>query len=139
MKTLKHVSKIDVRFSEVDSLRIVWHGHFVKYFEDGREAFGKKYGLGYMRVYDHGYALPIVKMNCDYKSPLRYEDEVEIETTFVYTPAAKVIFTYRIFNKTTNALACEGRTEQVFLSQDGELQLTIPPFHQEWKDKWLGA
>ena len=29
--------KIDIRFSEVDSMGVVWHGSFVKYLEDGRE------------------------------------------------------------------------------------------------------
>lgn len=36
---------IKVRFSEIDSMQIVWHGEYVRYFEDGREAFGKRYGL----------------------------------------------------------------------------------------------
>ena len=25
-----------IRFSEIDPLGIVWHGHYVKYMEDGR-------------------------------------------------------------------------------------------------------
>ena len=33
---------IKVRFSEIDSLGILWHGNYVQYFEDGREAFGEK-------------------------------------------------------------------------------------------------
>ena len=31
----------EVRFSEVDSMNIVWHGSYPLYFEDAREAFGK--------------------------------------------------------------------------------------------------
>ena len=42
---------IKVRFSEIDSMQIVWHGEYVRYFEDGREAFGKRYGLDYMSIY----------------------------------------------------------------------------------------
>lgn len=34
--TLVHKNKIKVRFSEVDSMKIVWHGEYIKYFEDGR-------------------------------------------------------------------------------------------------------
>lgn len=137
MNTLSHKTSIAVRFSEVDSLQIVWHGHFVKYFEDGREAFGKKYGLGYMSVYAEGFAMPIVKVNCDYKSPIKYADEVEVETKFICTPAAKIIFEYTIFNKTTGKISAVGKTTQVFLSKSGELQLTVPAFHQVWKAKWL--
>ena len=56
--------EILVRFSEVDSMRIVWHGNYLKYFEDGREAFGLKYNLGYLDVYKHNVMIPIVKVNC---------------------------------------------------------------------------
>ncbi len=137
MRDLIHTTQISVRFSEVDSLQIVWHGNYVKYFEDGREAFGKTHDLGYMQVYRQGYSMPIVNLECNYKSLIKYEDEIEIETRFVDTPAAKLIFDYRITNKTTGQLAATGRSVQVFLTKDGELQLTIPPFFEKWKQKWL--
>ena len=35
-------TSFQVRFSEVDSMKIVWHGEYIRYFEDGREAFGLK-------------------------------------------------------------------------------------------------
>ena len=46
MKTthkLTESKQILIRFSEVDSMSIVWHGSYVQYFEDAREAFGRKY------------------------------------------------------------------------------------------------
>ena len=45
---------IRVRFSETDPLGIVWHGNYIKYFEEGREAFGRKYGLSYLDVQREG-------------------------------------------------------------------------------------
>ena len=61
---------IKVRFSEIDSMQIVWHGEYVRYFEDGRESFGKHYGLGYMDIYSEGYMVPIVELNCQFKQSL---------------------------------------------------------------------
>ena len=55
-----------VRFSEIDSMQIVWHGEYVRYFEDGREAFGKQYGLDYMSIYREGYMVPIVDLTCQF-------------------------------------------------------------------------
>ena len=46
MKTINKLTEskqILIRFSEVDSMSIVWHGSYVQYFEDAREAFGRKY------------------------------------------------------------------------------------------------
>ena len=54
---------IRVRFSETDPLGIVWHGNYIKYFEEGREAFGRKYGLSYLDVQREGYRYPYRKIS----------------------------------------------------------------------------
>ena len=46
--SLQASKEIEVRFSEVDSMNVVWHGSYALYFEDAREAFGAKYGLEYL-------------------------------------------------------------------------------------------
>ena len=46
--TLTDICEIPIKFSEIDSMRIVWHGNYVVYFEDGRESFGRHFpGIGY--------------------------------------------------------------------------------------------
>ena len=41
---------IRIRFNETDPLGIVWHGCYITYFEDGREAFGRLHGISYLDV-----------------------------------------------------------------------------------------
>src|SRR5690606_35161928 len=89
---------IPVRFSEVDSLGIVWHGHYILYFEQGREAFGKTYGIDYRTVQKAGYTTPVVKSTCEHKLPLRYGDSARILTSYVDTPAAKMMFRFKVYN-----------------------------------------
>lgn len=125
---------IRVRFNETDPLGIVWHGYYITYFEDGREAFGRKHGISYLDVFDSGFTTPIVKSTCEHKLSLRYGDVARIETTIVDTPAAKMIFRYTIFDA-ANKISCVGETVQVFLDSKGELMLTNPPFYEEWKRK----
>ena len=125
--------EIEISFSEVDSLRIVWHGHFIKYFEIGREAFGKEYGLSYLQVYDLGFFMPIVKVNCDYKRPIKYGDIVTVETAYQDSPAAKIKFNYTIRLNGSKDIVAIGNTEQVFLDTNQQLQITMPPFFEEWK------
>ena len=126
--------EIRVRFNETDPLGIVWHGYYITYFEDGREAFGRHHGISYLDVNDEGFTTPIVKSVCEHKLSLRYGDVARIETTIVDTPAAKMIFRYTIFDA-NNEIACTGETIQVFLDKNGELMLTNPPFYEEWKRK----
>ena len=140
MRTLVARTEVQVRFSEVDSLGIAWHGHYVRYFEDGREAFGAAHGLGYLDVYRAGLVTPIVKLSCDYKRPLTYGDSVLIETTFTDSPAARIHFSYKIFKLGQPELVAEGETTQVFLDLDARtLLLNTPPFFEDWKQRMLPA
>ena len=135
-KTLIHATEIAVKFSEVDSLGIVWHGHYVRYFEDGREAFGKAYGLDYLTVYNNHYVTPIVSIDCKYKQVLRYGDSVIIETEYVPSEAARLHFNYRLLNAATREVVVTASTVQVFLARDSfMLQLTNPEFFEEWKKR----
>ena len=133
---LTHQNIVPIRFSEVDSLKVVWHGNYVKYFEDGRDSFGLTHNLSYLDVCSNGYVTPIVKLNIDFKKSLKYGENAIIKTTYVNTPAAKLIFDYKIFRSTDHALAATGQTTQVFLNMEGELSLVVPQFIVEWKKKW---
>lgn len=133
-KKLISKTTILVRFNEADPLGIVWHGHYIRYFEDGREAFGNIHGLGYLEVYKQGFVIPIVSVQCDFKKPLRYGDSVIVETTYLPCEAAKMKFNYRLYNAATNQLVATGSSIQVFLDKGSSmLQLINPPFFEEWK------
>jgi len=123
----------DVKFSEVDSLKIVWHGHYIRYFEDAREAFGKKYGIGYLDIFEQGFTIPLVEVNCKYKRQLVYGDRITIRCTLINTPAAKIIFDYAIKKEGSDEVIAEGRTVQVFLDLKGDLQLYAPEYFVNWK------
>ncbi len=129
---------VRVRFDEVDSLGIVWHGNYVKYLEDGREAWGRKYGIPYMTMYrEHGYAVPLVKINMDFKRPLRYEETFTVETRYVDCPAAKLILHYTIFNE-AGEVVLTAETVQIFLKTPAsEMELSVPSFFSAWKDRFL--
>lgn len=133
---LTDLTTVKVRFSEIDSMQIVWHGEYVRYFEDGRESFGKRYGLGYMDIYGEGYMVPIVDLNCQFKQPLSFGEEVIIETRYISCEAAKIQFEYVLYRATDNNIVATGSTTQVFLNKDKELELITPTFYQEWKKKW---
>jgi acyl-CoA thioester hydrolase len=136
--SLQTKTEVLVRFNEADPLGIVWHGHYIRYFEDGREDFGKRYGIGYLDFFNNGYVIPIVNVDCSFKKSLRYGETVIVETTFIPCDAAKIQFSYRLFNKDTGELAATGNSVQVFLDREhSSLQLQNPPFFEEWKRKYI--
>ena len=142
MKTLKQkkpslqaTHQIRVRFNEVDSLGIVWHGNYIKYFEDGREAFGREFAMTYLDVKSHGFATPIVKMSSEHQLPLRYGELATVEVTYVNSRAAKLMFSYRLKNEAGETV-CTGETTQVFTAfKTGVMSLNLPAFFKSWKEK----
>ena len=135
-KELINRTEILVRFNEADPLGIVWHGHYIRYFEDGRESFGREHNLGYLHVYKLGYITPVVSVQCDYKKSLRFGDTVIIDTIFDPCEAAKIKFRYRLYNAATTELVATGSSVQVFLDKEHSvLQLNNPPFFEKWKDQ----
>lgn len=131
---LQHTERFKVKFNQTDALGIVWHGNYVDYFEDGREAFGRHFGISYKHVQDQGFATPIVKMLSEHKRPLKYADEAYIVTTFIDDLAAKMCFHFQIFNA-QHELVCIGETVQVFTDLQGNLILNTPEFFELWKQK----
>jgi acyl-CoA thioester hydrolase len=130
---LKAEKEFGVRFSEVDSMGIVWHGSYSLYFEDAREAFGRKYDLEYLYMFDKGFYAPLVELHFDYKRPLKYRDRGKIEITFRDTEAAKIIFDYKIFALPSMELVATGHSVQVFLDRDYNLVWSTPLFFYQWK------
>lgn len=129
-------TKITVRFNEADPLGIVWHGHYIRYFEDGRESFGNTHGLRYLDFYREGVVVPIVSIQCDYKRALRYGESVVVETRYHPCDAARLEFFYELYNAETQILVASGSSVQVFLDKNSNaLQLTNPPFYENWKIK----
>lgn len=127
---------LDIRFSEVDSMQVAWHGSYALYFEDAREAFGKKYGLDYLTIYRHGYLTPLVDLSFRYLHPIVYGMRPVIRITYVPVEAAKLVFEYEIFNPESGETLATGRSVQVFLDKERQLMWSNPDFYELWKEQW---
>jgi acyl-CoA thioester hydrolase len=132
---MKASIELPVRFSEVDSMGIVWHGSYSLYFEEAREEFGRQFDLGYMKMVREGYYAPLVSLDFKYKKPLQYEDSMIVEIEYVPTKAAKICFKYAIYSKNDRSLVATGSSTQVFLDKNYQLEWNNPEFYSEWKQK----
>lgn len=135
MKKLAVSKEFEVRFSEVDSMNVVWHGAYPLYLEDAREKFGAEYGLEYLTIFNNGYFAPLVDMQIKYHKPLRYGSHPRIDIFYVPVEAAKIIFDYEIHDTIDDSLVATARTIQVFMDRDYQLVWDNPPFYQQWKER----
>ncbi len=123
-----------VRFEEVDSVNMVWHGRFPSYLEDGRIAFGDEYGLTYQSFMKNLTVALIVQMHIDYKIPLRFDEIATIETTLHWSEAARINFSYLI--KSQNGINATAYTVQLLTEIDGTILLASPDWLIEFNKKW---
>lgn len=136
VKTLESSLEIAIRFSETDAMGVVWHGNYLKFFEDAREKFGEEYGMKYLDVFNNGYYTPIVKSDINHKASVYYGQRVKVLITLENHQASKILFNYVVINLDSDEIAATGSTTQVFLSVDTrELELIKPDFYAEWEKK----
>lgn len=70
---------LEIPFYDVDTLRIAWHGNYVKYLEEARCAWLKAVGYTYIDMEKAGYLFPIVRVELKYLRPARFGQKVFVQ------------------------------------------------------------
>lgn len=117
---------IDVPFHDVDSMRVVWHGHYVKYLEIARTALTRKLGVDIQELEGTGLVWPIVTCNLKYVRPLRYGQKVRVIATLLeWEHRLKVGYVMK--DAATGELINKAETVQVAVKADtGEMLFEVP-------------
>lgn len=122
-----HETPLQVRFHEVDSYRVVWHGHYVGWFEVGRNDLTERFGMGPLQLREDRLLAPVVAMDCQFKFPAVFGDSLLVQTTLERTEVAKLIFHYRVFHRGNGRVLATGSTTHVLTDLSGILLYRVPP------------
>lgn len=124
-----------VRFDEVDSLEIVWHGHYASYFEDARVALGERLGIGYTTLYRQQVPAPIKQLFVNYHRPLAFAERCRIIARLYWCESARMNIAYKILN-TRGETTATGFSVQMFTLKTGEYLTQQPDFYAEFCQRW---
>lgn len=80
--------RLRVRFAETDAMGVAHHGSYLLYLEETRVEYLRAAGYPYDKVRAEGVDFPVVEVNVRYRSPLRFDDEVEIHAVVATVTAA---------------------------------------------------
>jgi len=103
---------IKVPFYDVDSMRIVWHGHYVKYLEDARCELLDKINYNYQDMEDSGYLWPIVDMRLKYVSSAKFASQIRIYA-FLVEYESRMKIAYEIYDIASGQVLNKAHTVQV--------------------------
>jgi acyl-CoA thioester hydrolase len=122
-----HEVVLEVPFHDVDSMGVVWHGHYVKYLEIARTALTRLLGSDVQQMNESGLIWPVVQCQMKYIRPLRYGQNVRVRAELLeYQNRIKVGYVLR--DGESGEVVHKATTIQLpICANTGELLLEVPP------------
>lgn len=119
---------LKAEFYDVDSMRVVWHGNYIKFYEQARCVLLDKIGYNYNEMEDFGIAWPIVKLDVKYIKPIVFGQEFIVKATLLeYENRLKI--SYIIYDSVTGAVLNKGTTTQMAINMKTEESMLVSPTH----------
>lgn len=118
--------EFDVAFHDIDMVGVVWHGHYLRYFENARWALMNRIGYGFEPMVASGYAWPIVELQAKYVNAARFGERLRARAALVEWEN-RLVVNYLLTRPADGMRIARGRTVQVAVDAgSGELQFECP-------------
>ncbi|AUF94469.1 acyl-CoA thioesterase [Pseudomonas sp. 02C 26] len=119
-------TEVLVPFFDVDSMHVVWHGHYVKYLEVARCALLDQLGHNYVQMQASGYAWPVIDLQLRYIRGATFGQRLTVRASLVEWENRLKIH-YLISDAETGERMTRASTVQVAVHiGSGEMQLASP-------------
>jgi acyl-CoA thioester hydrolase len=121
----EHTIMVRVRYPEVDAMGFLHHSRYLQYFEMGRVELLRSLGHSYAELERQGVLFVVVRAECRYKAPARYDEELALTTRVVKQTHVRIDHAYEL--KRDGALLADGNTTIACVDREGNLR-QIPAF-----------
>lgn len=109
---------IRVRYAETDQMGVVYHTNYIVWFEIGRTEWFRQINQDYRALEDQNIILPVIEVNCRYKKPALYDDNIIVRTYLKEIKGIRLTFHYEILRKEDEELLAEGETIHAFVDKE---------------------
>ena len=107
-----YVHHLTVPFYDIDPMGVVWHGNYVKYFEEARCGLLRSLGTDYAALETEGTLLPVVSLEIKYMRPCLFGQELAIEVSADLDNVNLLVFHYLVRDKASGDRLCRATTRQ---------------------------
>lgn len=111
-------TNLRVRYSETDQMGIVYHSHYLVWFEIGRTEWCRAAGIPYAAMEQSGLFIPVTRAEGSFRRRSSYDDPIRVVTRMHALSARGCTFAYEVLNPAGDLLA-EGSTDHVFTDSSG--------------------
>jgi acyl-CoA thioester hydrolase len=98
---------------------IVYHGHYIVWFEIGRTEYCRAAGVPYRKLEDAGLLILVTAVECRYRRSARYDDPIRVRARLTELGGRGLAFSYEVVNE-GGAVLAEGATRHVFADINGK-------------------
>ena len=113
----KYIHKVN--YYETDKMGITHHSNYIRFMEEARMNFLAEIGYPMNRLEAEGITSPVVSVNCEYKHPTTYSDEIEIEVTLTQYTGVKLSLDYIMKNLQTGDLIAKASSSHCMIDKNG--------------------
>lgn len=103
-------TRIRVRYADTDQMGVAYYANYLIWFEVARTEWLRDTGWNYREMEREGVALPVIEAHCEYRQPLRYDDEMEIATRAELVTAVRIRFAYDVTRAADGTPSATGYT-----------------------------
>jgi len=126
-RKLTHCTPYRVIYGDTDTMGVVYHANYLRWFEIGRTELFRHLGMPYREIEARGLMLPVSEVQCKYLNPARYDDLIIIEATVNAGFRAGMQFDYAITSQDRSVTHTTGYTRHAFVNGRGKV-VRPPPF-----------
>lgn len=105
-----YILKKRVRFYETDGMSVVYHGNYLKWFEEARVEYMREGGVCLNDLLNEGIVFPVVEIHVKYLKSARYDDIVLVKTYLREADRAKLVFEYEVVREATGEVLTTGKS-----------------------------
>jgi len=105
---------------------VVYHTHYLDYFEAGRTEALRNLGLRYRDLEGDGLIMPVVEASVRYRGPAHYDDLLVVEVRFETVPSVRVPIEYTVRRNTETKTLVTGHTTLCFMDAERRRPVAAP-------------
>jgi acyl-CoA thioester hydrolase len=111
-------SSFRVRYAETDTMGVVYHAHYLVWFEVGRGEYFRALGKDYAEWETQGYYLPVSEAHARYHAPARYGDLITVHTRLDDLRSRGLTLSYNVRDAASHTRLATGWTKHICMSRD---------------------
>jgi len=116
----EHQITFRVRYPECDGMGVVHHSNYFQYLEMGRVELLRASGISYAQLEMEGILFAVAKVECKYKAPARFDDELTLTTRVVRRTHVRIDHAYTLRRGPT--VIAEAATTIACVDRQGQLR-----------------